>query len=118
MRRERALTIISQYAKGTFLIRFSRQNASSLVLVVSRGIDVKPSQFKIYIIPPYHSDRVAFEYQTVAKGVRRSISLYNLFMDLPFLQHLWYRKRGKDQDFVEKDRTKILMLFYARQDLW
>ena len=35
--KRRALSIISQYAKGTFLIRFSKQNAASLVLVVSTG---------------------------------------------------------------------------------
>ena len=118
MKKERALSIIAQYAKGTFLIRFSKQNAGSLVLVVSTGPDQKPSQHKIHINKNIDDGTVTFEYQTVRKGIHRSGSLYDLFQHLHFLEHLWYRRRGRDQDYIEKDKRKILKYFRSRQDVW
>merc|ERR1712154_238894 len=118
MKKERALSIISQYAKGTFLIRFSKQNAGSLVLVVSTGPDQKPSQHKIHINKDIDDGSVTFEYQTVRKGIHRSSSLYDLFNHLQFLEHLWYKKRGKDQDYIERDKRKILKYFKSRADVW
>jgi len=118
MKKERALSIISQFAKGTFLIRFSKQNPASLVLVVSTGPDQKPSQHKIHINKNSDDGSVTFEYQTVRKGVHRSQSLYDLFTHLHFLEHLWYKRRGKQGDFIEKDKRKILKLFRSRGDVW
>merc|ERR1712087_181334 len=49
MKRGRAQSIIRAFAKGTFLIRFSKRDAASLVLVVSNGKGATPSEFKVRI---------------------------------------------------------------------
>ena len=124
MRKQRARRIISKFSKGTFLIRFSKRDAASLVLVVSSGIDKQPKEYKIRIIKD-HSNELLFEYDTVKRGVQNGDTLGQVIKEIHCVEHLWYQKRGKvDGDkrdkgvpgCVERDKRKVLKLFRDAKD--
>jgi len=144
MKRGRAQSIIRAFAKGTFLIRFSKRDAASLVLVVSNGKGATPSEFKVriqtvrkifpneeedekklkasskYTQTQSHTaeDEICFCYQTVRKGMQQVETLYEVLSEIHCLEHLWYKRRGNKQDsFVEKDKRKILKYFKGRKDV-
>ena len=52
--------MVRSFAKGTFLIRFSKTDAALPVLVVSNSVSTTPSKYK---------DDICFCYQTVRKGM-------------------------------------------------
>merc|ERR1712087_779601 len=124
MKRGRAQSIIRAFAKGTFLIRFSKRDAASLVLVVSNGKGATPSEFKVRIQrvrkdSAAEAEDVCFCYQTVRKGMQSVDTLYEVLSEIHCVEHLWYKRRGNKQDsFVEKDKRKILKFFKGRTDVW
>lgn len=130
MRKKRAKKIISQFAQGTFLIRFSKRDAASLVLVVSNGVDQQPSEYKIRIIKHSHfpteemrqktknAHEVTFEYDTVRKGVQCADTLCDVIKEIHCVEYLWYQKRGKGADCVERDKRKVLKLFRESKDIF
>ena len=73
---------------------------------------------KIHIKKDVDSDGITFQYHTVRKGVHESNSLFDLFTHLHFLERLWYKKRGKEEDFLEMDKRKILKHFRSRADVF
>merc|ERR1719471_957179 len=99
MKRTRAQSIISTYDKGTFLIRFSKKDAASLVLVVSNGVGTTPSEYK------------------VRKGMQTAETLYEVLNEIHCVDHLWYKK-GREESFVETDKRKILKHFKHHKDVW